>query len=781
MLDKNDANEVEQIEDFLDDEDDEDDEDQDEADDNNGGTNENSNSNSNSNDNSNSTNSNSNSNNTNKNDDNDNENSEEDSDEEDDDIDYDSSELARLEMEQERIARIQETISAIKSGQAGDIIEDAKRDLYNKQKLRKYELQKLRYYYAIVECDSIETADRLYQECDGREFQTTCNIMDLRFVVDDFEAPFAPRDECTNVPENYIPAPNNQSNCLGSTFVSLSWDQTDPSRKEITEKIFTNDSLMKMDLSAYLASDGGITDAGFDTDYPVTEYDTDTPNKKVPLKRRARNRYKGILEEFETLEKNVRLSQKNVDDISSSDDNDNSDNSSIDSEASQKKKKAVKAVVHSEFINDDGIEHAKIAELQRIQNVRISSDDDDSDEEEEDSDVGNGNNNEKEKEKEKERVKMKEDTKYSAEDLKALKKLNKLDDSDDSDDDDDDILGSKPKQLENWIDNQQSINMFERNINRMKKTSESKTKNKSNNNGEDNDDDDVDKVSVISDIDNERMAYNEELSSDDESLLDDNNPNTQYAKEDPYFRPEMLDSDSDNNDNDNGPPKKRRRISKEAGDGGDGDEGSEDKEAKERRRAELELLLMNEETKTNNNLPDPEELEYDKHRLSHLRKNFNKRLNRDWRLRRAVKNQVKKKLKEMDTFKFNKDDSRFSALYQDPNFAIDPTSTSFKQTTTNETIMKQTRLMRNENGKENIKETNKDKENEKEKEKDQDKEQEKEKENMKMKDDSSNETKDLIESLKMKSKLIPALRDGNTQRQQVASILKSRQKNDDDE
>ena len=145
----------------------------------------------------------------------------------------------------------------------------------------------MRYYYGIAKFDSIETADRLYQECNGKEFRHTCNVLSLSFVADDFKPPYDASDICTEIPDNYTAASDQQTNALGSTFLELSWDKVDPNRMEACQRAFTDEQLKTRDLQCYLQDDDAITDAEFDTDYPVTEYDTDTPDKKVLIKRRV--------------------------------------------------------------------------------------------------------------------------------------------------------------------------------------------------------------------------------------------------------------------------------------------------------------------------------------------------------------------------------------------------------------------------------------------------------------------------------------------------------------
>ena len=53
--------------------------------------------------------------------------------------------------------------------------------------LRQYQRNKLKYYYAVVVCDSIATAKTIYKACDQVPFETIGVNLDLRYIPDDME------------------------------------------------------------------------------------------------------------------------------------------------------------------------------------------------------------------------------------------------------------------------------------------------------------------------------------------------------------------------------------------------------------------------------------------------------------------------------------------------------------------------------------------------------------------------------------------------------------------
>ncbi|KAJ1988804.1 pre-rRNA-processing protein esf1 [Dimargaris cristalligena] len=120
---------------------------------------------------------------------------------------------------------------------------------------RQYEVDKRNFYYGVVECDSVVTAQVIYEHCDGVEFEESGLTFDLRYIPDETQFNEADvKDGVTKGDEHYVPGSLSSGN-LRHSRIKVNWDEDDPERVRAMRRTFTKEDVEAMDFSAYLASD----------------------------------------------------------------------------------------------------------------------------------------------------------------------------------------------------------------------------------------------------------------------------------------------------------------------------------------------------------------------------------------------------------------------------------------------------------------------------------------------------------------------------------------------
>ncbi|XP_065257143.1 ESF1 homolog [Emys orbicularis] len=181
--------------------------------------------------------------------------------------------------------------------------EDAtEKDWIYREKLRDYQFKRLKYFYAVVECDSPETANKIYEECDGLEFESSCSFVDLRFIPDDVTFDDEPKDIASEVDGAAYKPKYFTSAAMGTSKVDITWDETDHERITSLHRNFKKDELLDMDFQAYLASSSEEEEEQQGGDV-AQETEDDKPKKSQKDDEEQIARYRELLQSIQEKEK----------------------------------------------------------------------------------------------------------------------------------------------------------------------------------------------------------------------------------------------------------------------------------------------------------------------------------------------------------------------------------------------------------------------------------------------------------------------------------------------
>ena len=100
----------------------------------------------------------------------------------------------------------------------------------NQAALKKYELERLKYFFAIATFDSRETATKVYDQFDDMELEHSGCRLDLRFVPEDLTPPHL---EAEALPQQVKELPDFETKVKSHSNVDLTWDA--PLKKNTAE------------------------------------------------------------------------------------------------------------------------------------------------------------------------------------------------------------------------------------------------------------------------------------------------------------------------------------------------------------------------------------------------------------------------------------------------------------------------------------------------------------------------------------------------------------------
>nr|XP_009672288.1 PREDICTED: ESF1 homolog [Struthio camelus australis]XP_009672289.1 PREDICTED: ESF1 homolog [Struthio camelus australis]XP_009672290.1 PREDICTED: ESF1 homolog [Struthio camelus australis] len=172
-----------------------------------------------------------------------------------------------------------------------------------KEKLREYQFKRLKYFYAVIECDSPETANKIYEECDGLEFESSCSFIDLRFIPDNVTFDDKPKDVASEVNVAAYKPKYFTSAGMVTSKIDITWDETDHERVTSLSRTFNKEELLDMDFQAYLASSSEEEEEQEQGGDVAREMEDDKPKKSQKDDEEQIAKYRELLKSIQEKEK----------------------------------------------------------------------------------------------------------------------------------------------------------------------------------------------------------------------------------------------------------------------------------------------------------------------------------------------------------------------------------------------------------------------------------------------------------------------------------------------
>ena len=247
------------------------------------------------------------------------------------------------------------------------------------ERIRKYQVNRLKYYYAVAEFNSVKAADCVYSECNGTEYEMSAVPFDLRFIPDEtqFEDDGPPRDICDAPPDPDKYKPKYfSSSALSLGKVDLNWDETDPERTAAMQKAFANDD-DDDNLKAYFANSSDDDEEG-EEESQNQQDDEHTAEKD-----------EDVIAKYRALLGQSEKSVENEDENSDDDDGTGMEMTYIPEEDRKKQAEALKVEQMTPW--EKYLHKKKEKRKQKKEERKVVSDEDDDDEDDDDipSDVKN--------------------------------------------------------------------------------------------------------------------------------------------------------------------------------------------------------------------------------------------------------------------------------------------------------------------------------------------------------------------------------------------------------